>query len=91
MENNLQLQYQCLKCEHDFSIDVSDEEYRSSLDDPRKDACPRCEQRVGIGPVACRSCGTSFELRFPHWHGMCDLASGQCPSCSARFVSPCIC
>lgn len=83
--------YDCLKCRYRFVIEVTESELRSSLDSSRTDACPRCGQLVGTGPVRCGSCGGEFVLAFQHWHMHCDLAEGDCPACSAPYVSLCIC
>lgn len=85
------VEYSCLNCEQRFPIDVSASEWESRLESNRNDACPGCGQRVGTGPVVCRSCQASFELHFPHWHVHCDLATGRCPACGAELVSLCIC
>jgi DNA-directed RNA polymerase subunit RPC12/RpoP len=84
-------EYVCLKCRHRFVIEVSDRELASSLEPDRTDACPKCGQPVGSGPVQCRRCGLGFTLAFPHWHVSCDLAGGDCPACATRYTSPCIC
>ena len=83
--------YDCLKCNHRFAIDVTEAEPRSSLDPGRSDACPKCGQLVGTGPVRCRGCGAGFVLAFPHWHVHCDLARGECPACGVGYVSSCVC
>ena len=83
--------YDCLKCEHRFAIDVSESVLQSSLAPNRTDTCPKCAQRVGTGPISCRSCGATFTLAFPHWHMHCDLARGNCPECVVEHVSMCVC
>jgi len=87
----MKVDYDCLKCEHRFAIEVTESESRSGLDPQRTDACPKCAQRVGTGAVRCRSCGEVFVLAFPHWHVHCDLARGEFPACGTRYVSLCIC
>ena len=83
--------YVCLKCEHHFSIEITETEARSSLNADRTDICPKCAQHVGSGSVHCHSCGSAFVLAFPHWHVTCNLAVGNCPACGTRYVSACIC
>jgi DNA-directed RNA polymerase subunit RPC12/RpoP len=83
--------YSCLNCGQHFPITVSATEWESRLESGRVDTCPSCKQRVGTGPVVCRECRSAFEVPFPHWHVHCDLASGTCPVCGAKFESLCIC
>lgn len=83
--------YQCLSCDTQFEIEVSESESRWCLNDNRVDQCPQCDEAVGNGPAVCRQCGAEFELRFPHWHVRCDFAAGKCPGCGADYVSLCIC
>ena len=87
----MQTAYSCLKCEHRFEIAITELESASSLDPSRSDMCPKCRQRVGIGPVQCGNCGTVFDLAFPHWHVLCDLATGECPTCRTLYQSLCVC
>src|SRR5215475_3339766 len=90
-EPHMKADYDCLKCGHRFAIEITQPESLSSLDRSRTDACPKCAQRVGSGPVRCRSCGDAFVVAFPHWHVHCNLAGGACPACGVRYESPCIC
>jgi hypothetical protein len=83
--------YECLECQNRFSIETTDLEARTSLDAARADLCPRCGRRVGTGRVRCRGCAAELDLAFPHWHVRCDLATGRCLRCGARYVSTCIC
>jgi DNA-directed RNA polymerase subunit RPC12/RpoP len=83
--------YQCLKCNHEFSIELREGEAESSLAADRTDTCPQCGQRVGWGTVTCRNCGNRFDLEFGHWHVHCDHAAGDCAACGVRYVSLCIC
>ena len=87
----MNVEYECLSCEHSFAIETTEAEAQSSLDSDRKDGCPRCTQRVGTGPVNCRVCSTRFALAFPHAHVHCTLAKGTCPSCASSYVSLCVC
>jgi hypothetical protein len=87
----MNIDYECLKCRHRFGIEVSDEEWRSVLDPNRTDVCPKCEQKVGTGPVRCAGCGKEYEVRFHHWHICCDAARGDCPTCGHVHIEPCIC
>jgi DNA-directed RNA polymerase subunit RPC12/RpoP len=87
----MKVDYACLNCKHRFAIEITDFESASSLDAARADTCSECSQRIGTGPVRCRSCGGTFLLAFPHWHVHCDLAGGDCPACGARYESLCIC
>ena len=87
----MQTEYWCLKCKHRFEIVVTESEFAARLDKARSDECPKCGQRVGLGPVHCRNCGAAFELGFPHWHVHCDLAVGQCPACETVYDSLCVC
>src|SRR5262245_33378409 len=90
-ERRMKVDYDCLKCGHRFAIEVTQTESLSSLDPGRTDACPTCAQRVGFGPVRCRSCGDAFVIAFPHWHVHCNLAGGDCPACGVRYETPCVC
>jgi DNA-directed RNA polymerase subunit RPC12/RpoP len=87
----VETEYSCLNCEHRFEIAITESEMASHLDTARSDRCPKCSQRVGTGPVQCRNCRAAFELGFPHWHVLCDLATGECPACGAAYQSLCIC
>jgi DNA-directed RNA polymerase subunit RPC12/RpoP len=86
-EATMQTEYCCLKCKHYFEIGVTESELTARLNTGRSDSCPRCGQRVGIGPVRCRHCDCAFELSFPHWHVLCDLAVGECPACGTVYKS----
>ena len=87
----MHVNYQCLKCDHRFVLEISDSEAASCLDEGRAETCPVCGQRIGTGPVRCRRCGEGFELAFRHWYVQCDVASGECPACHERYQSLCIC
>jgi len=89
--SGMKVDYDCVKCGHRWAIDVTETEFRSSLDPSRVYACPKCAQRVGTGPVRCMRCGDGFVLEFPYWHVHCDRAGGNCPACGARYASLCIC
>ena len=87
----METKYSCLNCEHRFDIVVSESEGASRVEAARPDRCPTCGQPVGTGRVNCRNCGAAFESGFPHWHVLCDLATGECPACGATYQSLCIC
>jgi DNA-directed RNA polymerase subunit RPC12/RpoP len=87
----METEYRCLNCEQRFGIVVTEAESASRLEPVRLDECPTCGQRVGTGRVQCRKCGAAFEVAFPHWHVLCDLATGECPACGATYQSLCIC
>jgi hypothetical protein len=50
--------YDCLGCGHLFTIEITDQEARSSLNGDRSDNCPKCALPVGSGRVHCRTCLT---------------------------------
>ena len=83
--------YDCADCGLTFSVNISDEEMRSSLGYDRPEQCPACGQKVGAGHVMCQQCGTAFLVEMPHWHVHCNMATGTCPRCHAEYVSGCIC
>ena len=91
VEQCMNTDYDCADCGLTFSVNISDEEMRSSLGYDRPEQCPACGQRVGAGNVMCRQCGTAFLVEMPHWHVHCNMATGTCPKCDAKYVSGCIC
>jgi hypothetical protein len=87
----VQVRYRRVDCAHEFPVEITEAEYRSSLEAGHAEHCSRCGQVVGKGHVTCRECGMTFVLEFPHWHVLCDLAVGPCLGCAARYISLCIC
>jgi len=87
----MKMQYRCADCKHEFQIEVTDLEYRSSLRKDRTDSCVKCGQMVGKGTTKCQKCGHDFIVYMPHWHVMCNLYNAKCPQCSHQAVSLCIC
>lgn len=87
----MQTEYRCFDCGKDFPVEITDEEYKTSLSEAHTEGCPQCGRSVGTGTVKCEACGDRFVLAFPHWHIMCDVASGNCPKCGESYVSLCIC
>ena len=85
------LNYECLRCGHRFPVQVTDVELVTRLDATRAEGCPECRQRVGTGPVKCRSCRHNFDVEFPHWHVQCTVSKGQCPQCAAEWRALCHC
>lgn len=85
------VEYRCLDCDVAFFVEVTAAELDSGLSADHAEQCPACRQTVGRGLVSCHSCGKRFEVGFPYWHLQCDLSSGYCPRCGARYAEPCIC
>src|SRR5262245_25443604 len=83
--------YRCSDCGQEFSVQITGEEMRGSLNEGHEEACPGCGQAVGKGRVKCRRCQGEFVLALPHWHACCDFAAGNCPRCGEKYSSACMC
>ena len=80
----MKAEYSCMCCRHKVAVEITDRELHGSLKPGHWEACPECGQRVGTGPIQCRSCGKIFVAVFPHSR-MCSAISPS--TTSARLLA----